>query len=59
LKERGLGVLITDHSVRETLKIVDRAYIIDKGRILREGTPAEIVDSEDVRRQYLGEDFRL
>jgi len=59
LKERGLGVLITDHSVRETLKIVDRAYIIDKGRILKEGTPAEIVASEDVRRQYLGEDFRL
>jgi len=59
LKERGLGVLITDHSVRETLKIVDRAYIIDKGRILKNGTPGEIVASEEVRRQYLGEDFRL
>jgi len=59
LKERGLGVLITDHSVRETLKIVDRAYIIDKGRILKDGTPGEIVASEEVRRQYLGEDFRL
>ena len=59
LQEKGLGVLITDHSVRETLKIVDRAYIIDKGRILKEGTPSEIVSSEDVRRNYLGEDFRL
>jgi len=59
LKERDLGVLITDHSVRETLKIVDRAYIIDKGRILKEGTPRELVMSEDVRRSYLGEEFRL
>jgi lipopolysaccharide export system ATP-binding protein len=59
LQEKDLGVLITDHSVRETLKIVDRAYIIDKGRILKEGTPGEIVGSEDVRRNYLGEDFRL
>jgi lipopolysaccharide export system ATP-binding protein len=59
LQEKGLGVLMTDHSVRETLKIVDRAYIIDKGRILKEGTPGEIVGSEDVRRNYLGEDFRL
>jgi lipopolysaccharide export system ATP-binding protein len=59
LKERGLGVLITDHNVRETLRIVDRAYIIDKGRILKEGRPDEIVSAEDVRRQYLGEDFHL
>jgi len=59
LQDKGLGILITDHSVRETLKIVDRAYIIDKGRILKEGTPEEIVVSEDVRRNYLGEDFRL
>ena len=59
LQEKGLGVLMTDHSVRETLKIVDRAYIIDKGRILKEGTPGEIVGSQDVRRNYLGEDFRL
>jgi lipopolysaccharide export system ATP-binding protein len=59
LKARGLGVLVTDHSVRETLRIVDRAYIIDRGRILREGPPADIVASEDVRRSYLGEDFRL
>jgi lipopolysaccharide export system ATP-binding protein len=59
LKRRGLGLLLTDHSVREAFKITDRAYIIDKGRILKEGTPAEIVASEDVRRSYLGEDFRL
>jgi lipopolysaccharide export system ATP-binding protein len=59
LKARGLGLLLTDHSVREALKITDRAYIIDKGRIFKEGTPAEIVASADVRRSYLGEDFRL
>jgi lipopolysaccharide export system ATP-binding protein len=59
LKARGLGLLLTDHSVREALKITDRAYIIDKGRIFKEGTPAEIVASEDVRRSYLGENFRL
>ncbi len=59
LKARGLGLLLTDHSVREALKITDRAYIIDKGRIFKEGTPEEIVASEDVRRSYLGEDFRL
>lgn len=59
LKKKGLGILVTDHSVRETLKIVDRAYIIDKGQILKEGTPEEIVMSEDVRRSYLGEDFHL
>jgi lipopolysaccharide export system ATP-binding protein len=59
LKDRDLGVLITDHNVRETLKIVDRAYIIDKGRIFKEGRPRDIVAAEDVRRQYLGEDFRL
>jgi len=59
LKEKDLGVLVTDHSVRETLKIVDRAYIIDKGRILKEGTPQELVMSEEVRRSYLGEEFRL
>ncbi len=59
LRARGLGLLLTDHSVREALKITDRAYIIDKGRIFKEGTPAEIVASEDVRKSYLGEDFRL
>jgi lipopolysaccharide export system ATP-binding protein len=59
LRARGLGLLLTDHSVREALKITDRAYIIDKGRIFKEGTPAEIVASEEVRKSYLGEDFRL
>jgi lipopolysaccharide export system ATP-binding protein len=59
LRERGIGLLITDHSVRETLKITDRAYIIDNGRILMEGTPRELVVSEDVRKNYLGDDFRL
>ncbi len=59
LKDRGLGLLITDHSVRETLKITDRAYIIDKGEVLMEGTPKEIVDSIDVKKSYLGEEFDL
>ncbi|MHA1151968.1 MAG: LPS export ABC transporter ATP-binding protein [Alphaproteobacteria bacterium] len=59
LKDRGLGVLITDHNVRETLDIVDRAYIIHNGVMLMEGVPAEIVAHEDVRRVYLGERFSL
>jgi lipopolysaccharide export system ATP-binding protein len=59
LTGRGIGVLITDHNVRETLALTDRAYIIHSGRVLTEGTPAEIVANEDVRRLYLGEDFRL
>jgi lipopolysaccharide export system ATP-binding protein len=59
LKSRGLGVLITDHNVRETLQIVDRAYIISQGRIFRHGTPSELADDADVRRVYLGENFRL
>ena len=59
LTQRGIGVLITDHNVRETLALTDRAYIIHSGRVLTEGTPDEIVDNEDVRRLYLGEDFRL
>ncbi len=59
LKDRGLGVLITDHNVRETLDIVDRAYILHDGMVLREGTPGEIVLDEDVRRVYLGERFTL
>ena len=59
LKERGIGVLITDHNVRETLGICDRAYIISEGRVLAEGTPAEIVENADVRRVYLGEHFRM
>jgi lipopolysaccharide export system ATP-binding protein len=59
LKERGIGVLITDHNVRETLGICDRAYIISEGRVLAEGTPAVIVENADVRRVYLGEHFRM
>ncbi len=59
LKDRGLGVLITDHNVRETLQIVDRAYIISQGRIFRHGTPSELADDAEVRRVYLGENFRL
>ena len=59
LKARGLGVLITDHNVRETLEIIDRAYIVSKGEILAEGTPQEIVDDPDVRRVYLGDTFHL
>jgi lipopolysaccharide export system ATP-binding protein len=59
LKTRGLGVLITDHNVRETLAIVDRAYILHDGTVLRAGTPAEVVADADVRRVYLGADFRL
>lgn len=57
LKTRGLGVLITDHNVRDCLEIVDRAYILHDGRVLMEGTPDEIVAHEDVRRVYLGEGF--
>jgi len=59
LKNRGIGVLITDHNVRETLSIIDRAYILHDGVVLREGTPNDIVGDEDVRRVYLGEGFRL
>ena len=59
LKERSIGVLITDHNVRETLGLIDRAYIIHSGQILMEGTPDEIVSNPDVRRLYLGEEFRL
>jgi lipopolysaccharide export system ATP-binding protein len=59
LKERGIGVLITDHNVRETLGICDRAYIINEGRVLASGIPGEIVYNEHVRKVYLGEHFRL
>jgi len=59
LKERGIGVLITDHNVRETLGICDHAYIINEGRVLAAGSPHEIVDNESVRRVYLGEHFRM
>lgn len=59
LKHRGIGILVTDHNVRETLKITDRAYIMNEGRIFRAGSPAELASDDDVRRVYLGEDFRL
>ena len=59
LRERSIGVLITDHNVRETLGICDRAYIINDGSVLRSGHPDEIVADESVRRIYLGENFRL
>jgi lipopolysaccharide export system ATP-binding protein len=59
LKARGIGVLITDHNVRETLGICDRAYIISEGEVLAEGTPLEIVENADVRKVYLGEHFRM
>jgi len=58
LKDRGIGVLITDHNVRDTLDIVDRAYILHDGHILTHGTPSEITSNEDVKRVYLGKDFR-
>jgi lipopolysaccharide export system ATP-binding protein len=59
LKERGIGVLITDHNVRETLGICDRAYIINQGAVLASGSPNEIIANESVRRVYLGEHFRM
>jgi lipopolysaccharide export system ATP-binding protein len=59
LKSRGIGVLITDHNVRETLGICDHAYIISDGSVLAQGTPSEIVNNADVRRVYLGEHFRM
>ena len=59
LRDRGIGVLITEHNVQETLKIVDRAYILHEGQVLMEGSPEEIVADEGVRRVYLGERFRL
>ena len=59
LKERGIGVLVTDHNVRETLRITDRAYIVHDGEIFRSGTPEKLASDEEVRRIYLGTDFRL
>lgn len=59
LREKGIGILLTDHAVREALEITDRAYILESGRVLKEGPPAEIVASEEVRKSYLGEEFRL
>lgn len=59
LKKRGIGVLITDHNVRETLGIVDRAYILHDGKVLMSGTPEDVVQNENVRRVYLGDNFRI
>jgi lipopolysaccharide export system ATP-binding protein len=59
LKDRGIGVLVTDHNVRETLRITDRAYIVHDGVIFRSGTPEKLAADEDVKRIYLGQDFRL
>lgn len=59
LTARGIGVLITDHNVRETLGLTDRAYIVYAGEVLTEGSPDDIVNDPDVRRLYLGEEFRL
>jgi len=59
LKNRGIGVLITDHNVRETLGICDRAYVLGNGSIIAEGSPASILENKEVRRVYLGEDFKL
>ena len=59
LKQRGIGVLVTDHNVRETLRITDRAYIVTDGVIFRSGTPDQLAEDADVRRIYLGTDFRL
>jgi lipopolysaccharide export system ATP-binding protein len=59
LKDRGIGILITDHNVLQTLKITDRAYIVTDGAIFRQGTPAALANDEEVRRIYLGSDFRL
>jgi lipopolysaccharide export system ATP-binding protein len=59
LRSRGLGILISDHNVRETLSVCDRAYIINDGRVLKEGLPQELAKDETVRRIYLGRDFSL
>ena len=59
LKKRGIGVLITDHNVRETLEIVDRAYILHDGQVLMSGTPQDVVENENVRRVYLGDNFKI
>jgi lipopolysaccharide export system ATP-binding protein len=59
LTERGIGILITDHNVRETLKITDRAYILREGEVFRSGTPGELASDEEVRKVYLGESFQL
>ena len=59
LKESGIGILVTDHNVRETLRVTDHAYIINNGRIFRSGTPEELGNDLEVKRIYLGDNFRL
>ncbi|HEX7899302.1 MAG TPA: LPS export ABC transporter ATP-binding protein [Planctomycetota bacterium] len=59
MRERGMGVLLTDHNVKETLRICDRAYIIDDGRVLKDGPPAAIVSDSEVRKKYLGDNFEM
>jgi len=59
LSRSGIGVLITDHNVRETLSVTDRAYIVNRGRIMAKGTPRDLSDNPEVRRVYLGDTFRL
>ncbi len=59
LKRQGIGVLITDHNVRDTLKIVDRAYILHDGRVIVSGIPEDVVNNDNVRRVYLGKDFNI
>jgi lipopolysaccharide export system ATP-binding protein len=59
LREKGIGIIISDHNVRETLNVCDKAYIISNGRIIEEGDPKQIASSEKARRIYLGEDFKL
>ena len=59
IKDRGVGVLITDHNVKETLELIDKAYIIHEGKVLMQGKPNEIIEDENVRRVYLGNKFNL
>jgi lipopolysaccharide export system ATP-binding protein len=59
LSRSGIGVLITDHNVRETLSVTDRAYIVNHGKIMKKGTPEELSNDPEVRRVYLGDNFRL
>ncbi|CSC98072.1 LPS ABC transporter ATP-binding protein [Vibrio cholerae] len=59
LRDRGLGVLITDHNVRETLDVCEKAYIVSQGRLIAEGTPQDVLNNEQVKQVYLGEQFRL
>jgi lipopolysaccharide export system ATP-binding protein len=59
LKERGIGVLITDHNVRETLAICEHAYIVSEGSVIAEGSPQDILENEQVRKVYLGDDFTV